>query len=78
VAQCGRIALEKAIAYTVTYCKEHGILKGFLENLSREEVNMLATEWNMENALCAREEEEIQKGETGNYGNSSYSFMHRR
>ncbi|MDR1257411.1 MAG: hypothetical protein LBJ86_06660 [Spirochaetaceae bacterium] len=56
------IVLEKAVAYTVTYCKEHGILKEFLENLSPEEVNMLATEWNMEDALRVREEEGIQRG----------------
>jgi hypothetical protein len=41
------LALEKAIVHTVTYCKEHGILKEFLENLSPEEVNMVAAEWNM-------------------------------
>jgi hypothetical protein len=56
------LVLEKAVAYTVTYCKEHGILKDFLENLSPEEVNMLATEWNMEDALRVREEEGIQRG----------------
>jgi hypothetical protein len=28
------IVLGKAIAYTVTYCKKHNILKDFLENLS--------------------------------------------
>jgi hypothetical protein len=50
------------IAYTVTYCKEHGILKDFLENLSPEEVNMLAAEWKLEDALRVREEEGIQKG----------------
>jgi predicted transposase/invertase (TIGR01784 family) len=52
-----------AIAYTVTYCKEHGILADFLENLSPEEVNMLAAEWKLEDALRVREEEGIQIGE---------------
>ncbi|MDR1148124.1 MAG: hypothetical protein LBK66_05780, partial [Spirochaetaceae bacterium] len=56
------IVLEKAIAYTVTYCKRHDILKDFLENLSPEEVNMLATEWKLEDALRVREEESLQKG----------------
>ncbi|MDR1148125.1 MAG: hypothetical protein LBK66_05785 [Spirochaetaceae bacterium] len=56
------IVVEKAIAYTVTYCKDHGILNDFLENLSPEEVNMLATEWNMEDALRVREEESLQRG----------------
>ncbi|MDR1148796.1 MAG: hypothetical protein LBK66_09215 [Spirochaetaceae bacterium] len=56
------IAVEKAIAYNVTYCKDHGILKGFLENLSTEEVNMLATEWKLEDAPRVREEEGEQRG----------------
>jgi hypothetical protein len=56
------IVLEQAIAYTVTYCKEHGILAEFLETLSPEEVNMLASEWKLEDALRVREEEGIQKG----------------
>jgi predicted transposase/invertase (TIGR01784 family) len=56
------IVLEKAIAYTVTYCKRHDILKDFLENLSPEEENMLATEWKLEDALRVREEEGIQRG----------------
>jgi predicted transposase/invertase (TIGR01784 family) len=51
-----------AVAYTITYCKEHGILKKFLENLSPEEVNMLATEWKLEDALRIREEEGEQRG----------------
>jgi hypothetical protein len=56
------LALEKAIAYTVAYCKEHGILKEFLENLSPEEVNMVAAEWKLEDALRVREEEGMQRG----------------
>jgi hypothetical protein len=56
------IVLEQAIAYTITYCKEHGILAEFLENLSPEEVNMLASEWKLEDALRIREEEGMQKG----------------
>jgi hypothetical protein len=56
------LVLEKAVAYTITYCKEHGILKKFLENLSPEEVNMLATEWKLEDALRIREEEGEQRG----------------
>jgi DNA-binding NarL/FixJ family response regulator len=48
--------------YTVTYCKEHGILKEFLENLSPEEVNMVAAECKLEDALRIREEEGIQRG----------------
>jgi hypothetical protein len=56
------LALEKAIVYTVAYCKEHSILKEFLENLSPEEVNMVAAEWNIDDALRVREEESLQRG----------------
>ena len=41
---------EAAIAKAVIYCKKHNILKDFFEKLSPEEVNMLVTEWNLEDA----------------------------
>jgi hypothetical protein len=37
-------------------------LKGFFENLSPEEVNMLAAEWNLEDAIKVAREEGIEKG----------------
>jgi flagellar biosynthesis/type III secretory pathway protein FliH len=50
-------AREKSIADSITYCKKHNILKDFFENLSPEEENMLATEWNLDDAIkVAREE----------------------
>jgi hypothetical protein len=53
--------LERAVAQAVSYCKKHGILRDFFENLSQEETNMLATEWNLEDALRVREEETWEK-----------------
>jgi hypothetical protein len=53
--------LERAIALSVTYCKRHDILRDFFENLSQEEVNMLSTEWNLEDALRVCEEETREK-----------------
>lgn len=53
--------LEKAIAYGITYCKQEGILKGFFEKLTQEEVNMLATEWNLEDAIRVAREEAQEK-----------------
>jgi hypothetical protein len=44
--------LQMAIAEAVTYCKEHGILADFFEKLLPEEVNMLAAEWKLEDALA--------------------------
>jgi hypothetical protein len=55
------MVLEKAISDAVSYCKKHNILKDFFENLTPEEVNMLATEWNLEDALRVREEETWEK-----------------
>ncbi|MDR0663895.1 MAG: Rpn family recombination-promoting nuclease/putative transposase [Spirochaetaceae bacterium] len=52
----------KAVADSVTYCKKHGILKDFFENLSPEEVNMIATEWNLEDAVKVAREEGREEG----------------
>ena len=44
--------LRVAIIRAVEYCKEHNILTDFWKGLSNEEVNMLASEWNLEDALA--------------------------
>jgi hypothetical protein len=54
--------LEQAIAYGITYCKEHNILREFFENLSMEERKMLAAEWKLEDALRVRWEEGLEEG----------------
>jgi flagellar biosynthesis/type III secretory pathway protein FliH len=56
------IILEQAIAYGVTYCKEHNILREFFDELSMEEQKMLATEWKLEEALQVRWEEGWEEG----------------
>jgi flagellar biosynthesis/type III secretory pathway protein FliH len=55
-------AREKAIADSISYCKKHKILKNFFENLSPEEVNMLTTEWNLEDAIKVAREEGREDG----------------
>jgi hypothetical protein len=55
-------ALEAAVSEAVAYCKEHGILKDFFEKLKPEEVNMLATEWKLEDALVVEREEGWEDG----------------
>jgi hypothetical protein len=55
-------AREKAIADSISYCKEHNILKDFFEKLSPEEVNMLTAEWNLEDAIKVAREESWEKG----------------
>jgi hypothetical protein len=46
----------------MNYCKEHHILEWFFNNLTMEEENMLATEWNFEEALEVRAEEAWENG----------------
>jgi hypothetical protein len=54
--------LEEAIAYGITYCKEHNILRKFFEELSMEEQNMLATEWDWNEAVRVSREEGWEDG----------------
>jgi len=46
----------------VKYCKEHDILKGYLEKHETEVINMLYTEWNWDTALEVRYEEGVEDG----------------
>ncbi|MDR0630376.1 MAG: hypothetical protein LBG24_12230 [Treponema sp.] len=55
-------ALQKALRYAITYCREQGILEWFFKNLTREEENMLITEWNQDEALKVRFEEGLEQG----------------
>jgi len=52
----------EAMKKTVRYCREHDILKEFLEQNGTEVMNMLMTEWKMEDALEVRFEEGMEKG----------------
>jgi len=53
---------EEAITKAAVYCRNHDILKEFLERHASEVINMLMTEWNMEDALAVRYEEGIEAG----------------
>ena len=55
-------SLEEAIRKAVIYCREHDILKEFLEKNSSEVINMLMTEWNWDDALAVRYEEGREEG----------------
>jgi hypothetical protein len=54
--------LQTAIAEAITYCKEHGILADFFGKLLPEEVNMIATEWKLEDAIMVEREEGREEG----------------
>jgi len=41
----------------IKYCRKNDILKDFLEKNGTEVINMLLTEWNMDDALAVRFEE---------------------
>ena len=53
---------EEAIKETVIYCQRHGILRQFLEIHGSEVLNMLLTEWNMDDAKVVWQEEAREEG----------------
>ena len=53
---------KEAMVKAVRYCREHDILKEFLEQNATEVMNMLITEWKMEDALSVRYEEGREEG----------------
>jgi len=52
----------KAIRLAIQDCKNAGLLRDFWENMSQEELNMLASEWDMETALEVSREEGFERG----------------
>jgi len=52
----------KAIRLAIRDCKNANLLRNFWENMSQEEINMLANEWDMKTALEVREEEGFERG----------------
>jgi hypothetical protein len=52
----------EALKAAVRYCREHDILKEFLEKNASEVMNMLMTEWNWDDALAVRYEDGRQEG----------------
>ena len=73
----------KAIKRAVIYCRDHDILKEFLEKYGTEVLKMLTKEWNQEDALAVRfdegREEGIETGVDKGEGNmwGSYRSFHR-
>jgi predicted transposase YdaD len=53
---------EDAMKKAVIYCRDHDILKEFLEKNSSEVMNMLLTEWNFDDAKQVWFEEGMEKG----------------
>jgi hypothetical protein len=56
------VSLQKSIEEAVLYCISHGIMKEFLENHSSEVINMLFTEFSLEDALKISKEEGKEEG----------------
>ena len=53
---------EDAIRKTIQYCQSHDIMSEFLEKHASEVLNMLMTEWNLDDALAVRYEEGWEEG----------------
>jgi predicted transposase/invertase (TIGR01784 family) len=58
--ECGDKA--EALKRAVRYCRNHDILKEFLEKNATEVINMLMTEWNWDDALAVRYEDGMEDG----------------
>ncbi len=55
--------LDNAVTKTIIDCKKEGIMVDFVQKHGSEAVNMLFTQWNMEDALEVRYEEGLEDGE---------------
>ncbi|MDR0307269.1 MAG: Rpn family recombination-promoting nuclease/putative transposase [Chitinispirillales bacterium] len=66
IREYGKMAgnLNSAVKQAIKECLNRDILKGFLENQGSEVVNMLLTEWKLEEALEVSKEEGREEGET--------------
>jgi hypothetical protein len=53
---------EAAMKLAISWCIEHNILKGFLEQNGSEVINMLLAEWNIKDALAVQREEGMEEG----------------
>ena len=58
----GEEARKAAIRLAIQDCKNADLLREFWENMSQEELNMLANEWDMETALEVSREEGFESG----------------
>ena len=52
----------RAMEMGIKQCRDNGILKDFLEKHGTEVINMLMTEWNLDDALAVRFEEGMEQG----------------
>ena len=54
--------LRKAVEEAIEYCKEHGILKEYLEKYGKEVLKMLYAKWNLKDAIAVAREEGREDG----------------
>lgn len=54
--------LSEAIRLAVLFCQEHDVMQPFLLNHASEVVNMLMTEWKLEEAIAVEREEGLEEG----------------
>ena len=54
--------LGEAIREAIKHCREHGILREYLERNATEVISMLMTEWNLDDALAVRYKEGREEG----------------
>jgi hypothetical protein len=71
------LTLDEAITKTIRECKKRGIMRAYLESRGSEVLNMLLTEWNMEDALRVAREEEREIGERIGEKRAAYTYATR-
>jgi predicted transposase YdaD len=71
------MTLDEAITKAIQECKKRGIMRAYLESRGSEVFNMLLTEWNIEDALRVRGEEEREIGFTEGERQAAYSYATR-
>lgn len=70
------LSRHEAIISAIKFCITNGVMKDYLENHAEEVFNMLALEWDMDDALQARFDDGIEKGLKQSQENIALKLIH--
>jgi len=66
----------EAVKQAVKYCRDHDILKEFMEKNSSEVFNMLFNEWNWDDAIAVNRQEAREEGREEGWGERDIAIAH--
>ena len=72
-----KLSRRDAISRAIKFCLDNGLMKGYLEFNSLEVLNMLALEWNLDDALKARFEDGFKQGRSEERENFALKLIRR-